>query len=80
MVATKLKVVGMCCSRCVVAVDKALGKIPSVRQVDVDLESGLVTIRGKAKENPEILIEAIKEVRNYQVSLIGQSKSISVGL
>ena len=73
MVAMKLKVVGMCCNRCVVAVDKALNTIPSVRQVDVDMESGLVTIRGKAQENPERLIEAIKKVRNYQVSLVSQA-------
>ena len=73
MVATKLKVVGMCCNRCVVAVEKALGKIPSVGHVDVDLESELVTIRGKARENPERLIEAIKKVRNYQVSLVSQA-------
>ena len=73
MVTTKLKVVGMCCNSCVVAVDKTLNTIPSVRQVDVDLESGLVTIRGKAKENPERLIKAIKKVRNYQVSLVSQA-------
>ena len=73
MVTTKLKVVGMCCNSCVVAVDKALGKIPSVREVDVDLAGGLVTIRGKANENPERLIEAIKKVRNYQVSLVSQA-------
>ena len=73
MVATKLKVVGMCCNRCVVGVEKALNTIPSIRQVDVELESGLVTIRGKATENPESLIEAIKKVRNYQVSLVSQA-------
>ena len=80
MVATELQVVGMCCNRCVVAVEKALNKIPSVRQVDVDLENGLVTIQDEVEENQEKLIKTINKVRNYKVSLIGQSKSISVGL
>ena len=80
MVATKLKVVGMCCDRCVAGVEKALNKIPSIRQVDIDLENGWVTIQDEVEENQQELIKTIKKVRNFRVSLIGQSKSISVGL
>ena len=80
MVTTKLNVAGMCCNRCVVGVEKALNKIPSVRKVDVDLENGLVIVQDEAEENQEELIKTIKKVRNYRVSLMGQSQSISVGL
>ena len=80
MTATRLKVVGMCCNRCVVGVEKALHKIPSVRKVDVDLENDVVTVQDEAEGNQEELIKSIKKVRNYRVSLIGKSESISVGL
>ena len=74
MVTTKLKVVGMCCDPCMVGVEKALDKIPSVRQVDVDLENGVVIIQDEAEENQEELIKSIKTVRNFEVSLIGESR------
>ena len=80
MAVSRLKVVGMCCNSCVLGVKKALNKIPSVRKVDVDLENGVVTVQDEAEENQEELIKSIKKVRNYKVSLIGQSESISVGL
>ena len=78
MAVSRLKVVGMCCNRCVVGVEKALNKIPSVKKVDVDLENGRVTIQDKAEGNQEKLIKMVKKIRNYEVSLIGQSESISV--
>ena len=80
MVATKLKVVGMCCNRCVVGVQKALNKIPSVKDIDVDLENKVVTIQDEAGENQEELIKTIMKVKNYKISLIDQSNSISIGL
>ncbi len=80
MATTKLKVVGMCCNRCVVGVEKALNKIPSVRHVDVDLENELVTIQDEAGEDHEKLINTIMKVKNYKISLIGQSNSIPVRL
>ncbi len=74
MVTTKLKVVGMCCDPCVVGVEKALDKIPSVRQVDVDLENGVVVVQDEAERNQEELIKSIKKVRNFEVSLTGESR------
>ncbi|MCH7574418.1 MAG: heavy-metal-associated domain-containing protein [Candidatus Marinimicrobia bacterium] len=80
MAKTRLKVVGMCCNSCVVGVQKALYKIASVKDVDVDLENEMVTIQDEAGENQEELIKTIMKVKNYKISLIGQSNSISVGL
>ena len=74
MVTTKLKVVGMCCDPCVVGVEKALDKITSVRQVDVDMENGVVTVQDEAEGNQEELIKSIKKVRNFDVFLMGESR------
>jgi copper chaperone len=42
---------GMTCNHCVMAVTKALGKVPGVTKVEkVDLASGKATIEGTADE------------------------------
>jgi copper chaperone CopZ len=40
------KVHGMTCAHCVAAVSEQVGEIPGVEQVEVDLESGALTLRG----------------------------------
>lgn len=46
----KLKVSGMTCAKCVSAVTRAVGRIPSVERVSVDLEHGEVIVDGRPDE------------------------------
>lgn len=46
---TKLKIEGMTCGHCVSAVEKALRKVPGVRDVrDVNIEHGEAVVEGEA--------------------------------
>ena len=42
----KLKVEGMTCNHCVMAVTKALKKVPGVEKVEVSLEKGEALVEG----------------------------------
>lgn len=53
----KLKVTGMSCNHCVMAVTKALESVADVKKASVDLKSGEATVEGGAK--PADLIKAI---------------------
>jgi copper chaperone len=46
----KLKVSGMTCGHCVLAVTKAIRSIPAVEDVAVDMQRGEVTVRGTPDE------------------------------
>jgi len=55
---TVLKVEGMSCDHCVKAVQKAVGALPGIENVSVDLESKTVTV----KYNPaQSTLDRIKE-------------------
>jgi copper chaperone len=56
---TVLKVTGMTCNHCVMAVTKALKKVEGVGKVDVSLDNGQALVEGTATR--ESLIAAIKE-------------------
>ncbi len=60
----KIKVQGMSCQHCVMAVTKALGGIDGIRDVKVDLEKGTIeTADGKkfsARPFPPFMLEIIK--------------------
>ncbi len=43
---THLAIEGMTCGHCKKAVENALGAVPGVTKVDVDLEAGSATIEG----------------------------------
>ena len=58
---TTIKVSGMTCGHCVSAVTMELSLLPSVTEVDVDLESGQVTITSDIALEPVQLATAIDE-------------------
>ena len=58
---TTIKVSGMTCGHCVSAVTMELSLLPSVTEVDVDLESGQVTITSDIALAPVQLATAIDE-------------------
>lgn len=53
----EIKVDGMTCGSCVASVSKALNRVPGVHDVEVDLGSGIVSIRGEhaAHQVPELV-------------------------
>ncbi|WAE51094.1 heavy-metal-associated domain-containing protein [Stutzerimonas frequens] len=56
---TTLKVTGMSCGSCVRHVNAALAALDGVVQVDVELASGIVRVRGDAE--PQALVAALDE-------------------
>jgi copper chaperone CopZ len=58
---TTINVSGMTCGHCVSAVTMELSLIPSVTEVDVDLETGKVTITSGAALDQAQLATAIDE-------------------
>ncbi|WP_084048114.1 CopZ family metallochaperone [Deinococcus hopiensis] len=56
---TELNISGMSCGHCVKAVEKALGDVPGVQGVRVDLEGGKATVQGDA--GTQALITAVTE-------------------
>ena len=55
----KLKVEGMTCNHCVMAVKKALLKVPGVEKAEVLLDKGEALVEGQA--DPKALIRAVEE-------------------
>ncbi|WP_022799217.1 CopZ family metallochaperone [Thermus islandicus] len=55
----RLKVEGMTCNHCVMAVKKALLKVPGVERAEVSLERGEALVEGEA--DPKALIQAVEE-------------------
>ncbi|WP_038055664.1 CopZ family metallochaperone [Thermus amyloliquefaciens] len=64
----KLKVEGMTCNHCVMAVKKALMKVPGVEKAEVSLERAEALVEGQA--DPEALIRAVEE-EGYRAALAG---------
>jgi copper chaperone CopZ len=66
MQTTELKVDDMTCGSCVESVTKALGRVPGVHGVEVDLDSGIARVHGEhaAHQVPE-LVAALNEA-GYQ--------------
>ena len=56
----ELKIGGMTCSHCRMAVERALREVPGIEAVDVDLHAGRAVIAGTA--NPDELIKAVESV------------------
>jgi copper chaperone len=62
----EIKVKGMSCVHCSLAVSKALKGLPGVSEVKVDLASGLVAYLSAAPVPPEDLARVIK-VAGYEM-------------
>lgn len=66
-VTVKLNVEGMSCNHCKMTVEKELGQLPGVENVDVDLEGKTVTVTyDKEKVTEDKLKEIIKNA-GYEV-------------
>jgi copper ion binding protein len=58
---TTVTVTGMTCGHCVEAVRTEVGRLDTVRSVDVDLDSGLVTIESDAPLDSAAIRAAVDE-------------------
>jgi copper chaperone len=61
-----VKIKGMSCQHCVMAVTKALGALEGIKNVQVDLESGLATYEEVKPVDPQKIAAAIKKA-GYEV-------------
>jgi copper ion binding protein len=61
MTAQTFKVSGMTCGHCVQAVTSEVQKLPGVTGVDVDLDSGLVTVESDAPLDDAAVAAAVDE-------------------
>jgi copper chaperone len=66
MTTTTIQVKGMTCGHCVSAVTEEISKVDGVTGVDVDLESGNVTIASEAPVDTEAVNAAVDEA-GYEV-------------
>jgi copper chaperone len=63
----RLKVEGMTCNHCVMAVKKALSRVPGVERAEVSLERGEALVEGNA--DPKALIQAV-EAEGYRAEVL----------
>jgi len=56
----KVKIQGMSCQHCVMAVTKALGKISGLKNIKVDLEKGEAIFENPQNEPMEVIQRAIE--------------------
>ncbi|MDO9585846.1 MAG: cation transporter [Syntrophales bacterium] len=61
-----VKIKGMSCGHCVMAVTKALGGIAGIKNVQVDLKNGAATFEEEKAVDREIIAEAIRKA-GYEV-------------
>ncbi|MFW6773678.1 heavy-metal-associated domain-containing protein [Nocardioides sp. CPCC 205120] len=54
-------VTGMTCGHCVASVREEVGEIPGVQDVQVDLESGRVTVTSESAIDREVVAAAVDE-------------------
>ncbi len=60
-------VVGMTCGHCVSAVTEEVGQVPGVTGVQVDLESGALTVSSENQVDESAISAAVEEA-GYEVS------------
>ena len=60
-------VIGMTCDHCVGSVKQEVAKIDGVNTVDVDLESGLVTVESDTDISNDVFVAAVHEA-GYEVT------------
>ena len=61
------QVIGMTCAHCVNAVTQEIVKLEGVTHVDVDLDTGLVTVSSQQPVDPSAVAAAIDEA-GYEVA------------
>jgi copper chaperone len=61
-----IKIKGMSCQHCLMAVTKALAALDGVKDVKVDLKSGVATYEDVKVVDPKVVAEAIKKT-GYEI-------------
>jgi copper chaperone len=61
-----IKIKGMTCQHCVMAVTKAISSLDGVKEVKVDLKSGVATYEEVKPVDPKVVAEAVKKA-GYEV-------------
>lgn len=61
MTTQTFNVVGMTCGHCVATVTAEVSKLAGVTQVDIDLETGAVTVESQQPVDPTVFAAAIDE-------------------
>ena len=61
-----IKIKGMSCQHCVMAVTRALGAVDGVKDVKVDLKSGVATYTEEKAVDPMVIAAAIKKA-GYEI-------------
>lgn len=56
-----IKIKGMSCQHCVMAVTKALSSLDGIKNVKVDLKSGVATYEETKTVAPEVISAAVKK-------------------
>ncbi|MGV0717398.1 heavy-metal-associated domain-containing protein [Mycolicibacterium sp. XJ662] len=67
MSTTTITVAGMTCAHCAASVREEIGEIAGVRVVDVDVESGAVTIDSDTPVDRSVIQSAVEEA-GYQLA------------
>ena len=67
-VVARYTVTGMTCSHCTNAVTEEVSAIPGVTGVDVDLDSGALTVTSDAPVDFDRIVEAVAEAGDYSVA------------
>jgi copper ion binding protein len=62
-----IHILGMTCQHCVEAVEQALGRVPGLTSVQVDLDSGIATYSEEQRVDPEDIRRAVEEA-GYRVA------------
>ncbi|MER5213885.1 cation transporter [Streptomyces sp. NPDC002838] len=60
-VSTTYAVSGMTCGHCKATLSKAIGELDGVTKVDVDLDTGLVTVVSAAEPNDSAIAEVVDD-------------------
>lgn len=66
---TKYIVTGMTCGHCAKAITEEVGEIAGVDHVDVDHESGEMTVTSAGEIDFDAITEAVHEAGDYTVAL-----------
>ncbi len=72
----ELKISGMTCNHCRMAVERALKEVPGSQAVEVDLHSGRAVVAGAA--GPEELVKAVESV-GYTAEVLAKSPGDKIG-
>ena len=57
----KIKINGMSCQHCAMAVTKALTAVEGIKNVQVDLSSGVATYEDEKNVDAQIIVAAVKK-------------------